>query len=109
MASPSLGFTHKRYTPIDLQQKPFITLSKGSILFKIINDWFNSEGSGRSGVYTCRSIHVAGNLARRGLGVALLPARLYAQDIKRKKLSVIQVNPPLRPLQFFCDNFHQQP
>ena len=100
MASPGLGSFRKRCKPQDLQKWPLITLSNSSILFAIINEWFGSGGVQAQGSYTCKSIHVAGVLARQGLGIALLPVSLYAQDIKKKTLAIIPVNPPIKPLQF---------
>ncbi|RTL55289.1 MAG: LysR family transcriptional regulator [Bradyrhizobiaceae bacterium] len=100
MASPLLGVPKRRCKPSDLRKWPIITLSNKSIIFAMINDWFGQGGAQAGSSYTCKSIHVAGVLARRGLGVALLPVRLYAQDIRRKTLSVIAVDPPLPALKF---------
>lgn len=100
MASPKLGLPRKTLRPSDLQEYPIICLSAQSILYSTIRDWFATGNVVPTSVFTCKSIHVAGALAKAKLGVALLPLRLYAQELKKKNLVALRVDPPIQPMQF---------
>ena len=102
MASPKMRLPRKRLTPRDLQKLPIIGLSKESIHYETISDWFAVGSAGYQPIYTCKSMHVASVLAASRLGVTVLPTNLYRDDVRRKRLAVVQVKPPLPPIEFFA-------
>ncbi len=100
MASPSFLLPQRTLRPLDLQELPMIALARGSIHFQTINEWFKAGGATAQRVYSCKSLHVAGTLAAAGLGVTLLPPRLYQREIKGGQLIVVPTRPALPAVQY---------
>jgi DNA-binding transcriptional LysR family regulator len=100
MASPRFQLPKKKLKPHDLQNFPIIGLSKESYHYKSIEDWFHADNAKFRRMDTCKSLGVAASLAAGGLGITLLPQRLYGREIKAKQLTVIETEPRFGPVEF---------
>jgi DNA-binding transcriptional LysR family regulator len=100
MASPRFRLPKKVLKPYDLQNFPIIGLSQESYHYKSIEDWFHADNAKFRRMDTCKSLGVAASLAAGGLGITLLPQRLFEREIKAKQLSVIETEPRFRPVEF---------
>jgi DNA-binding transcriptional LysR family regulator len=100
MASYSLKLPKGVLTPRDLQNHPIIALSRESYHHKSIEDWFQFGGAIGQRIDTCKSLSVAASLASAGLGLALLPPRSYARQIKSKQLRIVPTDPSFPPVEF---------
>ncbi len=100
MASHSLKLPKGVLEPRDLQAYPIIALSRESYHHKSIEDWFQHGRAVGHRIDTCKSLGVAASLASAGLGLALLPPRSYSQQIRTKKLRIVQTDPHFPPVEF---------
>jgi DNA-binding transcriptional LysR family regulator len=100
MASPALEMPAGRLDPQALQLFPIIALSRQSVHHAKIEDWFRSAGAFGHRLYTCKSFGVASSLAAAGLGVTLLPLDHYRGWVEDGRLRVIDVDPPMAPVEF---------
>jgi DNA-binding transcriptional LysR family regulator len=100
MASPSLAMPPGRLDPQALQEFPIIALSRQSVHHAKIEDWFRSRGAFCHRLYTCKSFGVASSLAAAGLGVTLLPVEHYRGWVEDGRLRLIDVDPPIAPVEF---------
>jgi DNA-binding transcriptional LysR family regulator len=101
MASPKLDIPRKAITPAELQQWPFISLSKDSHHYHTIESWCASKGVQMSSIVSCNNMSVAGDLTIAGLGVSHLPLNCYADDIKAGRLRVVETRPAMPAVEFF--------
>lgn len=100
MASHTLELPEGVLAPRDLQDQPIIALSRESYHHKSIEDWFHmGDATGRR-IDTCKSLNVAASLATAGLGLALLPPRSYAREMRGKQLRIVKTSPPFPPVEF---------
>jgi DNA-binding transcriptional LysR family regulator len=102
MASPTLRLPKRKLTPSDLQKMPIIGLSQKSVHFEKLAAWFTAGGAEYRPVYTCRSMHTASVLAIAGLGITMLPVQLYGEDVKLKRLVVVETKPALPMVEFYA-------
>jgi DNA-binding transcriptional LysR family regulator len=100
MASPRLEVPRRRLTPKDLAAWPVITLSQDSILYDMVDDWFHKNGVEPRRMQVCNSLGVATLLTIQGLGISLLPPRIFRREIERGELVVIHTAPPLTTIDF---------
>ena len=100
MASPCFELPKKTLKPRDLQNFPIIGLSQESYHYKSIEDWFHADNAKFRRIDTCKSLGVAASLAAAGLGITLLPEKLYAPEIKARRLCVIAAEPHFKPVEF---------
>jgi DNA-binding transcriptional LysR family regulator len=101
VASPTLGIpTGRTLRPRDLAPWPIITLSRDSVLHEIIEDWFGGSRAEFHRNDVCNSLGVVVSLTISGLGISLLPPAVYAREIERGELMVIDAEPRLDPIEF---------
>ncbi|WP_207005045.1 LysR family transcriptional regulator [Trinickia mobilis] len=102
MASPSLGFDERTYSPHELAEYPIIGMKQASFLFAALEDWFMSEHVRCRYLARCKSVAVAASMTASGLGVSYLPVRSCTQEIAQGKLRVVKVTNPLEPVEFIA-------
>lgn len=100
MASPSLQIPSQIQSPQDLQAWPIVTLSRDSNLYDVIEDWFRRGDAEPRRVDVCNSLGVVVRLTMSGLGISLLPPTIYDREVQAGDLSVVNVSPAIRPLEF---------
>jgi DNA-binding transcriptional LysR family regulator len=100
MASPEMRLPPGRLDPKSLQEFPIISLSRESVHHAKIEDWFRSHGAFCQRLYTCKSFGVASSLAAAGLGITLLAVEHYRSWIEDGRLRLIDVDPPMAPVEF---------
>ncbi len=101
LASPKLGIPQDRtMTPKDLESWPIVTLSQASILHEIIENWFLGNRAEPRRMDVCNSLGVVLALTVSGLGISLLPPRIYQREIERNELMVIKTSPQFNPIEF---------
>lgn len=100
MASPDLPIPRGRLTPTKLAAFPIISLSQKSYHYATTEHWFKSEGTFCRRIDTCMSLGVVASLVAAGLGVGLLPPQCFRRQIRDRRLRVLSVQPPMKPVQF---------
>lgn len=104
MASPrfDLGAPDKVFTPEDLKAVPLITLSENSNLNEIVEEWFGRESTTPRRMNVCNSLGVVAAMTMAGLGISMLPPRIFSKQIDQGLLCLLKTEPKIPPLQFFA-------
>ncbi|MFZ5555731.1 MAG: LysR family transcriptional regulator [Pseudomonadota bacterium] len=100
MASPRLGIPRRRMTPAELAAWPVVTLSRDSVLYDRVEDWFRKNGAEPRRMQVCNSLGVVTVLTIQGLGVSLLPPSIFRREVKRGELVELNTAPKLAPISF---------
>lgn len=102
MASPTLGLDQRTYSPHELAEYPIIGMKQSSFHYTALEDWFLTEHVRCRYLARCKSVAVAASMSMAGMGVSYLPVRSYEQEIAQKKLAIVQVTNPLKPVEFIA-------
>jgi len=102
MASPALGIPEGPVKPRDLQDWPFITLSRQSYHHANIEAWLKANKVHCRRIDTCNSMGVVAALTIAGLGISLIPPSCYRREIADGKLRVIKTDRDMPPVEFFA-------
>lgn len=100
MGSPRLVRSRKLWTPKDLSTLPVITLARESILNQITETWFREGGAEPRQVAICNSLGVVAKMTCAGLGISLLPPLMFERELRDGELTLLDIDPPLKPLEF---------
>lgn len=100
MSSPKLLRGQPTRTPKDLSALPVITLARESILHQISETWFRDGGAEPRQVALCNSLGVVAKMTCAGLGISLLPPLMFERELRMGELVVLDIDPPLQPLEF---------
>jgi DNA-binding transcriptional LysR family regulator len=102
MASPGLGVPDAPLSPADLAQWPLITMTRSSVLHRLMENWFGVGGVRPKRINACNSLSVCAGLTRAGLGVGLLPRAYRAADGDDTGLVELSVVPAIAPTPFYA-------
>lgn len=100
VASPELALPAGPLGPSDLAELPIITDARGGYLFDLAIDWFRAGGASPRRHHGCSSLQTRIQLARAGLGVAIVPTSLTARELAAGTLRLIDTAPSLSPLDY---------
>jgi DNA-binding transcriptional LysR family regulator len=100
VASPELPLPGGPLGPTDLAELPIITDARGGYLFDLAIDWFRAGGAAPRRHHGCSSLQTRIQLARAGLGVAIVPTSLTARELAAGTLRLIDTAPPLPALDY---------
>ena len=90
-------------TPADLLQAlRVLAYTENTLISNMVEDWFASDGSLPVRWYACDNTATVASLTSAGLGVGLLPATIYADEIAQRKLRVIETIPAFPPLHYYA-------
>ncbi len=98
MAHPKLGVAADPLSPAELAKWPLITMTRSSVLHRLMESWFGAEGVRPKRVNACNSLSVCAGLTRAGLGIGLLP-RDYRDGMELVELTV---TPAIAPTSFYA-------
>lgn len=93
MAAPGAYPLDKPLKPQDLQHLPLITWPPHSAIYDRIAAWFAEHSARPVPQHTCNSVISMARLAASGLGVALLPIRVFERELAAGMLFVIPTEP----------------
>lgn len=100
VASPELPLPAGALGPADLADLPIITDARGGYLFDLAIDWFRAGGHAPRRHHGCSSLQTRIQLARAGLGVAIVPTSLTARELAAGSLRIVDTAPPLPALDY---------
>lgn len=100
VAKPESMTATQPCTPVDLQSKIILTLSKNAAVYNVIDDWFHKGGAYPRRRTLCNSMMTLATLTMNGLGVSLLPKQLFRREIEEGKLAVVPTTPPMPIIHF---------
>src|SRR5690606_22944996 len=100
LASPDLALPNKPIRPRDLAVWPIISDTYDTHLHEMALTWFRSEGVQPRLHHRCASLSARIQLARLGLGVALLPAVAAAPELEQGRLRRLIAVPALPELEY---------
>jgi len=106
IASPLLIEPGERpLSPSRLASYPILSLSRDSVLFNLIDDWFVGGGCDVPKKELCNSLSTMAHMTKAGLGVSLLPSMIFAEDIATGSLKVLKTTKELDPIDFHAVYF----
>ncbi|NKB57695.1 MAG: LysR family transcriptional regulator [Alphaproteobacteria bacterium] len=97
MASPALNLPETPLSPDDLSHWPVLTMSRASVLHRLMENWFKTGAARPRQVNVCNSLSACASLTRAGLGVGLLP-----RSYRESGLVELHTEPPLDPTPFYA-------
>lgn len=101
MASPDLDIPEAVVDARALENWPAITLPKESNLYYVVENWFATDMTRARSIDVCNSLMIAAQLAAGGVGITLLPPKIFQDDLQRKRLRILPSRPELPPTDFF--------
>lgn len=90
----------KKLLATEIAQFPIFTHSRGSHHHQMVMSWFDSEGLRPARVHGCNSLSTMIQMTIAGLGVSVLPTALVAEEVRKKRLLVIETLERLAPHRF---------
>ena len=102
MASPALGIPDEPLSPRDLQAWPFVTLNRQSVHHARIATWMKQNDLRARRVIECNSMTVAATLVIAGIGVTLLPPRIYRRELQEGVLRILKTTRAMPPVEVFA-------
>jgi DNA-binding transcriptional LysR family regulator len=101
MCSPTLAGIPEVVTPAEFMDLPLIVTSREALLRGSILRWINENNVTFRNPTICNTFTIAGKMAMAGIGCAFLPMRVYAENIRRRQLRVIECRPQIDRLEHF--------
>lgn len=94
-AGASLTLPRRAFTPADLEQYQLIVPPPPARLHATVMKWFADANVKPRRISTCNSIHATAETIAQGAAIGIVPARLMAEDLERRGVRALRVNPPL--------------
>jgi DNA-binding transcriptional LysR family regulator len=101
MCSPNLTSIPAEVTPAEFMDLPLIVTSREQLLRGSILRWINENQVTFRNPTICNTFTIAGKMALAGIGCAFLPMRVYAENIRRRQLRIVECRPPIGRLEHF--------
>ena len=96
-----MGLEDRVHGPADLAAYPIIGMKPKSFHYSAIEDWFQNEHVRARYLARCKSVAVAASMTTAGMGVAYLPAKHYADELRQAaRLEIVETFPRLEPVPF---------
>jgi DNA-binding transcriptional LysR family regulator len=102
MCKPGLLSSSKVLTPKDLANVSIFTLSRGANSYSIMTAWFGEAGVVPQRIGYCNSLTVIASLLAEGIGVSLLPWRLFGDRVKAGVLSALKEEPQVPVVEYWA-------
>jgi len=93
LGNPRLRPADRHLTASELAELPIISLPQDADVHHSTSKWFEEARVSPSLVHCCNSLSVVALLVRRGIGISLLPPKLFAEDLEAGTLSVMIEQP----------------
>jgi DNA-binding transcriptional LysR family regulator len=98
---------HPRFRPQDhdltaaeLCELPTIGMPQDASVYHLMVGWFEEAGVMPRFIHRCNSFSVMSLLVRCGIGVSLLPAELFAEDLAAGTLKVLVEDPKTKDMEY---------
>lgn len=95
MASSRLRLPAGRLTPADVRVFPIIGHTRGTLLHRIMCEWFQGNGLQPPAFHTCTNVATVVRLTLDGIGIGVLPVPMMVSEIESGALRVIPTDPPV--------------
>jgi DNA-binding transcriptional LysR family regulator len=100
VASPSLGLGTRRLTVHELAQFPIITFSRKTAPYEIVSSLFNRPDLPPMRLHASASLATVIHMATEGLGIAVIPTAIIANELADQRLQLLSTNLQIPPLTF---------
>lgn len=87
-------------TPADLAELPTIGMPQDASVYHLMVSWFEEAGIAPRFIHRCNSFSVMALLVRRGIGISLLPAELFTEDLASGALKILIEDPKTRDMDY---------
>lgn len=89
MAHPRFLRRNTEFGPAELAELPIITLPPEANVHDMTMDWFAAAGIQPRRIHYCTSFSVVAALVRRGVGISLLQADAFANDLETGQMVIL--------------------
>jgi DNA-binding transcriptional LysR family regulator len=100
---------HPRFEPQDrvltaaaLADLPTIGMPQDASVYHLMVSWFEEAGISPRFIHRCNSFSVMSLLVRRGIGVSLLPAELFTEDLAAGALKILLEAPKSKDMHYLA-------
>jgi DNA-binding transcriptional LysR family regulator len=100
VASPALGLGTRRLTVHELAQFPIITFSRKTAPYEIVSSLFNRPDLPPMRLHASASLATVIHMATEGLGIAVIPTAIIANELADQRLQLLSTNLQIPPLTF---------
>lgn len=100
MSHPKLLNGITEVTPLDLVDVPIISLPYESNAHVVMQEWFREAGIRPRQVSYCNSFSVVASLVRKGIGISLLPPKLFSSLLDSGDITVLPETPRVRDVEY---------
>jgi DNA-binding transcriptional LysR family regulator len=98
---------HPRFLPQDraltaaaLAELPTIGMPQDASVYHLMVNWFEEAGISPCFIHRCNSFSVMSLLVRRGIGISLLPAELFTEDLAAGTLKILIEDPKTKDMDY---------
>jgi DNA-binding transcriptional LysR family regulator len=89
-------------TAAALADLPTIGMPQDASVYHLMVNWFDEAGVTPRFIHRCNSFSVMSLLVRRGIGVSLLPAELFAEDLAAGTLKILVETPGSKDMHYLA-------
>ena len=89
-------------TAAGLADLPTIGMPQDASVYHLMVSWFEEAGISPRFTHRCNSFSVMSLLVRRGIGVSLLPAELFAEDLTAGALKILVEAPKSKDMHYLA-------
>ncbi|WP_322057067.1 LysR family transcriptional regulator [Paraburkholderia sp. J63] len=94
-ASPALIARDVRLSPVELADYPLITLTRDTLLYRQMTDWFSKYRVSPKKMHVCGSVTLLTQLVNEGFAASVMPQKLIHDASPIHALSGIEPMPPI--------------
>ncbi|WGD50080.1 substrate-binding domain-containing protein [Bradyrhizobium sp. CB1650] len=87
-------------TAAELADLPTIGMPQDASVYHLMVSWFEEAGISPRFIHRCNSFSVMSLLVRRGIGVSLLPAELFTEDLAAGTLKILIDHPKSNDMEY---------
>ena len=102
MASPALGIPRRVLEAEDLAAWPVVAQYPDTVHAQLQAAWFHRAGFAMQHAVLANSFAVVGEMVQAGLGIALMPVRYYAPQVRAGRLVKLRTTPELPNVKYFA-------
>jgi DNA-binding transcriptional LysR family regulator len=102
LGHPRFQRQDRALTAAALADLPTIGMPQDASVYHLMVSWFEEAGISPRFVHRCNSFSVMSLLVRRGIGVSLLPAELFTEDLAAGALKILVEAPKSKDMNYFA-------
>jgi DNA-binding transcriptional LysR family regulator len=100
LGHPRFCPANRNLTAAALAELPTIGMPQDASVYHLMVNWFEEAGLSPRFIHRCNSFSVMSLLVRRGIGISLLPADLFTEDLAAGALKILLENSSAKDMEY---------